>query len=175
MNILRPLDLVVALKFHGMPAKERTYQRVASELGISTSQTHTATQRAAAARLLRGATGKEERALRVRPVLPFLVEGVRFTFFPTFGPEARGVPTAAHALGETELLGGKMVVWPHAEGREWGRALEPLDKCVPAAAADDETLYRSLALIDALRVGGTREREVAARLLASHLLAGGRS
>jgi len=172
VDILRPLDLVVALKLHGMPPDARTFQQAAGELGISPSQVHTAAHRAARARVLRGASRKEERALRVRPVLPFLVEGVRFSFYPAFGPEARGVPTGASVLEGTELLGGKAVVWPYAAGKEWGRALEPLDKCVPGAASTDPVLYRSLALIDALRIGGIREREVAARSLSEHLLGG---
>jgi len=170
VDILRPLDLVVALKLHTMQPATRTFQNAASELGVSVSQVHSATHRAASARLLRGASQKEDRALHTRSVLPFLVDGVRFAFFPTFGPDARGVPTAAGALGETKLVGGKLMVWPHAAGSEWGRAIEPLDKCVPTASTTDPALHRSLALIDSLRAGGTREREVAARLLADHLL-----
>lgn len=172
MDVLRPLDLVVALKLHTLPPNKRTYQGIATELGISVSQAHKATHRAAEARLLRGVARKEDRALRTRPVLPFLTHGVRFAFFPIFGPDARGVPTGVGALGPTELIGGKPVVWPFAAGKTWGRALEPLDKCVPAAATRDPAFHRSLALLDTLRTGGARERDVAGRLLAEHLTPG---
>jgi hypothetical protein len=174
VDTLRPLDLVVALKLHSMEGSRRTYQRLAEELGISVSQAHKAVRRAAEARVLGGASRLEDRALRTRPVLPFLTDGVRFVFFPTFGPEARGVVTGTAGLsGETELVGGKQLVWPAAWASDWGMALEPLDKCVPRAAQADGPFRRSLVLIDLVRVGGTREREVASRLLAETLLRGG--
>ena len=171
MDFLRPLDLVVALKLHGMQRKTRTYQRLAEELGISVSQAHKAAHRAAEARVLQGTARVEERKLRVRPLLPFLTDAIRFVFYPTFGAEARGVATGARALGgETELVGGKQVVWPAAWASEWGTALEPLDKCVPRAVESDESFRRLLVLIDVVRIGGIRERAVAAHLLGETLL-----
>ena len=50
-----------------------------------------------------------------------------------------------------------------------GTTLEPLHKIAPAAAAKDPALYEILALIDALRDGRSRERQIAERELAARL------
>ena len=54
-----------------------------------------------------------------------------------------------------------------------GEALAPIHKAAPAAAAQDETLYRALALVDAIRAGKTREKEIASNLL-KEIIGGGR-
>jgi hypothetical protein len=60
-------------------------------------------------------------------------------------------------------------VWPSADGQVRGSAFEPLHKTVPAAAAKDAVLYEILALVDALRDGRARERQIAERELAARL------
>jgi hypothetical protein len=52
-------------------------------------------------------------------------------------------------------------VWPDPEGKIKGRAVEPLHPGVPKAAQEDDEFYALLALIDVLRVGRAREREMA--------------
>lgn len=46
---------------------------------------------------------------------------------------------------------------------------EPLHKTVPEAAAKDPVLYELLALIDGLRDGRARERQIAERELGTRL------
>ena len=59
-------------------------------------------------------------------------------------------------------------VWPDPEGTKRGLALKPLYKTVPAAAKRDPVLYGSLALLDAIRGGRARYRNLAQKeLLAS--------
>lgn len=53
------------------------------------------------------------------------------------------------------------MVWPFARGTARGESLMPLYKTVPAIALEDEKLHDLLAVADALRTGGAREREVA--------------
>ena len=48
--------------------------------------------------------------------------------------------------------------------------VEPLHRCVPGAAMRDAKLYDLLALIDAVRVGQARERELARKGLEVRLL-----
>jgi hypothetical protein len=57
------------------------------------------------------------------------------------------------------------LVWPDSDGALRGERLEPLHAGVPKAAAADPKLYALLAVADSLRVGGAREREVAAKVL----------
>jgi len=42
-------------------------------------------------------------------------------------------------------------------GHEKGQAIQPLFKLVPRAVIDDESLYEYLALVDAIRLGNSRE------------------
>jgi hypothetical protein len=60
-------------------------------------------------------------------------------------------------------------VWPDPAGRARGQTLMPLYPKLPAAAREDARLYELLALVDALRIGQARERNVAARLLEERL------
>jgi hypothetical protein len=52
-------------------------------------------------------------------------------------------------------------VWPDAEGKKKGYALEPLFKPIGKAVRQDPKLYELLALIDAIRDGRARERKLA--------------
>ena len=54
-------------------------------------------------------------------------------------------------------------------GSKRGYAFLPLYKKVPQAALKDDELYQLLALVDALRDGGARERELAERELSGSL------
>lgn len=56
-------------------------------------------------------------------------------------------------------------VWPDPKGTVRGESLNPLYKAAVTAAANDPEMYSALALIDAIRGGNARERELAAKLL----------
>ena len=51
-------------------------------------------------------------------------------------------------------------VWPHSKGTASGLSVIPLYRLVPGAALRDERLHSLLALVDVLRVGRAREREL---------------
>ena len=51
-------------------------------------------------------------------------------------------------------------VWPDSEGSDRGPSVLPLYASVPFAARSDRRLYEILVLVDALRIGGAREREI---------------
>jgi hypothetical protein len=61
-------------------------------------------------------------------------------------------------------------VWPDPLGDAYGPSLAPLHPTIPEACRLDEKLYDVLTLIDAVRVGAARERELAMTLLAERLL-----
>lgn len=52
-------------------------------------------------------------------------------------------------------------VWPDASGESLGYGVEPLHPSAPNAARRDGSLYEVLALIDAVREGRARERQIA--------------
>lgn len=64
------------------------------------------------------------------------------------------------------MSGGEMVpVWAEPSGNTKGLAVNPLFKSFAVAIRNDPEMYRLLALIDALRIGLARERELATSLL----------
>lgn len=60
-------------------------------------------------------------------------------------------------------------MWPDPEGDTRGNEFSPLYKSVPKAARKDMKLYELLALVDAVRDGRAREREIAIRELKARL------
>lgn len=95
----------------------------------------------------------------------FVIHGLRYVFPGVFGGESRGVPTAWAAQPLTDLMASSAKelspVWPDARGAVWGLALEPVHASVVEAAQRNPALGEQLALVDALRVGSARVRELA--------------
>jgi len=60
-------------------------------------------------------------------------------------------------------------VWSDPRGKVRGPSLSPSHRGAPDAALADPALYELLALLDALRVGRSRERTLAQRLLSERL------
>jgi hypothetical protein len=71
--------------------------------------------------------------------------------------------------GEIAVSSDLPPVWPWQDGNTRGVGLEPLYKNVPRAALHDPALYQLLALVDAIRDGRARERNLAERDLVRRL------
>jgi hypothetical protein len=168
--ILKPQDVVVLLKLVALGSEPWTYQRLAIELSISQSEGHAAIRRAASARLM---SDPNSSGRPVRPaLLEFLIHGVRYAYPPKHGGLTRGTPTgyAAPPLNKVIIAPSEPPpVWPYAQGTVRGYEFVPLYRTVPEAAARDSNLYELLALIDAIRDGRARERNLATAELESRL------
>lgn len=167
---LLPQDVVVLAKLICCGDKRPALAQLASDLHLSPSQIHLSLRRLERSRLIAEA-GKDRRPL-LRPVEEFLVHGVKYAFPAQRGEPTRGMPTAyaAPPLSKHISAGSELPpVWPDPDGQVRGTTLQPLHKIVTAAAAKDPALYEILALIDALRDGRTRERQIAERELAARL------
>jgi DNA-binding Lrp family transcriptional regulator len=157
---LRPSDVAVALWLAHAPGAR--YLDLARALGLGVAEAHRGVRRLEGAGLLRA----DERRVNRQAFLELLVHGVRYVFPALLGPAAVGVPTAAAAPPlRGRLPAGPVVVWPWADGKTEGRALVPLYRAAPRAALADDYLYRTLALVDTLRLGELRERRLAQNLL----------
>jgi len=162
-------DVVVLLKWLCCPAV-KSYADLASELGMSVGEVHSATQRTAQA----GLFDLEGKRPRVNALREYLVHGVKYAFPAHRGAPSRGMPTsyAAPSLRDhfpREEAKDLPPVWPDPEGKVRGYAVEPLFPSVPYAARRDQQLYELLALVDALREGRARERNLAAAELGRRL------
>jgi hypothetical protein len=168
--ILKPQDILVLLKLLSIGQRDWTYAWLGVELGMSPSQLHAAVKRALAAQL---AVHKGERIVPNRRNLEeFLVHGIKYAFVPERGELTRGMPTgyAAPPLAKHFASSDEPPpVWPTPDGSVRGQAFSPLYSLAPAAAAKDVVLYELLALVDAVRGGRVRERELAIKELKKRL------
>jgi hypothetical protein len=177
---LHPQDVVVVLKLlANRDAKRWTYAELSADLSMSASQVIRSIERAESARLLNAPTvppppGAKEELQRVRlwpnknNLTEFLIHGVKYAFPVERGGPTRGMPTAEAAPPLKQHFPQDFPlppVWPEAEGSVRGIAFSPLYKNVPQAALRDPQLYELLALVDAIREGRAREREIAIREL----------
>lgn len=169
--ILKPQDVVVLLKLVVLRKEEWTYQQLAVDLSISQSEVHAAVRRTVAARLMSNPTVATGRPI-MAALREFLVHGVKYAFPPKRGALTRGMPTGYAAPPLNKVIVGSSEpppVWPYAEGTARGEEFEPLYPSVPLAAMRDSRLYELLALVDAIRDGRARERNLAAKELESRL------
>lgn len=168
---MKSQDIVVLLKLCGYESSERpSYSYMADELFMSQSEVHSAVKRLKQSRLIHEAEMDERPNLTA--VQEFLIHGVKYAFFAEHGGLTRGMPTsyAAEPLSRFIQAGNEPVpVWADPKGETRGIALLPLYKTVPDAAKRDPKLYERLALIDAIRDGRARERNLAEQELIKSL------
>jgi DNA-binding Lrp family transcriptional regulator len=167
---LKPQDVVVALKLCGYPSGRPPISIVASDLGLSPSEVHGAIQRLRNSKLLHGPALKDKP--NISALEEFLVHGLKYVFPAEHGEVMRGIPTsyaAATLKSEIAVSSDLPPVWPWHDGDTRGVGLAPLYKSVPHAALRDPALYQLLALVDAIRDGRARERNLAERDLVHRL------
>jgi hypothetical protein len=165
--VLKGQDVVVLLRLMGQEGHS-TVRQLADATGLDVAGTHRALHRLAEAGLYDPQRGRVLQA----PAEEFLVHAVKYVFPAQRGPETRGVLTAWAApplSAELAATGELPPVWPHPRGTARGIALEPLHPKVPDLAMRDAGMARRLALVDAIRAGGTRIRRLAEQMLLSDL------
>lgn len=166
--ILKPQDIVILLKLVTLGNRTWSYSALALELGMSPSEVHSGIRRAAAARLF----DSQRNVPVIRSLQEFLVHGVKYAYPPDRGQLTRGIPTgyAAPPLNSLIIQSDEPPpVWPDPEGAVRGYEFTPLYRSVPKAALRDQMFYELLALVDAIRDGRARERDLATKLLTERL------
>ena len=162
--LLKPQDILVMLKLVAIKKARWTYNQLAVELGMSPSEVHAAVKRA-----LRGhlAVSISDNIQVNRSALEeFIIHGIKYVFVPERGEMTRGIPTIYGVGPLKALLSGTdepQPVWPDLMGKARGSSFSPLYKSAPKAARNDKALYELLALVDAIRGGRARERELATK------------
>ena len=153
-------DILVMLKLAANPGKAWSYPKLAQELRMSVSETHSAVARCAQAHLY----NPHSRSPLNSSLLEFLVHGIRYVFPATPGPIVNGLYTgfAAPPLSQDlRFEGSEAPVMPFLDGPHRGPGIKPIYPTAPEAAWDDPALYNLLALVDAIRTGRSRERKLA--------------
>lgn len=145
---------------------------LSSLTGISKSEISNALNRCYQCGLAKTSRGSSTPSVNTRGLLEFLVHGVRYVFPVRMQELTRGIATGMTAPvfgGELKSAGEQTPVWPDPKGNTSGLAVEPLFKTVPMAVRKDPTLYILLALVDSIRLGLPRERNLAISKLESIL------
>jgi hypothetical protein len=165
---LKPQDVVTLLKLVGVQ-QGWNYRSLAKDLFISVGEVHNALDRAARAHLF----DAHEKRPRLHSLTEFLIHGVKYAFPAERGSLMRGMPTGYAAPPLNRFFDtsedDNPPVWPDAEGSARGYKLAPLYDSVPKAARRDKALYELLALVDAIRDGRVRERNLAVEQLHERL------
>lgn len=167
---LRPQDVFVLLKLLSYKGHRPPIAKIASDLSMSGSQVHSSLKSLQRSRLV--AASQDGGRPNLKAVQEFLIHGLKYAFPPRRGEITRGIPTgyAAPPLNRRIEAGSDPPpVWPTPDGTVRGMSVEPLHKMVPVAVVHDSTLYELLALVDALRDGRVRERELAEKELTARL------
>jgi len=165
---LKPQDVVVALKLVAAGGSRPTIASLASDLRLSASEVHGALRRLEACHLY----NPSDRSVRRASLLEFLKHGIRYVFPAKPGEVSVGLPTACSAepLRERIVQGPQdAMIWSSSEGKVRGQCIRPLYPTVPQAAAADPALYELLSLVDSVRVGRARERQLGAQELERRL------
>ncbi len=167
---LKPQDLAVLFKLIALKDTWLPYKELARQMYLSPFEAHRAVQRLLAVKLLR------DDDVKPKPVatayIPFISQGAIYVFPPVRTELTVGFPTAhgASPLKEQVMFADQFPpVWPHPDGIARGPGLLPLYDKLPLAANADSKLYEMLALFDAMRIGQSRERELAGKFLAARL------
>lgn len=113
-------------------------------------------------------------------VIPHAVEewflhGIRFFVPLVRGGRGRGMPTGLSAPPFTEWFpehSEDVWVWPDAEGTLRGDLIQPVFSSVPFAARQDADLYAWLVVLDVIRGGRARERNLATQWVKERLSSG---
>ena len=164
MDTPRPLqsdDVLLLLKLAAHGDARASLRDLASELEIPKSSIALSMQRLKSFGLVKG-EGQQRHVDRAE-LRKFLVHGVRWIAPGRIGEFVLGLPTAHAASPLKEKLRGDddPVVIPLAGGPVRGRRVSPVHPNAGKAAQRDPKLYRLLAIVDALRIGRARDREVA--------------
>ena len=163
----KPQDILLLLKLVSINDQSWKQKTVADAIGISQSEVSESVVRLKFSGLL-DPTGKKVMRLALMDVLQF---AVKYIFPQKPGAVVRGIPTSHSASPlKEQIQSSEEYVWPYAKGLIKGHSIIPLYSSVPKAALQDNLLYELLILVDAIRVGRAREREIAVKELKQRIL-----
>ncbi|HSW93405.1 MAG TPA: hypothetical protein VLJ15_03515 [Gammaproteobacteria bacterium] len=163
--MLKPQDCIILIKLLANPGVDWSQRQLAKALCISLAEINAGIRRLGDAGLLR--KDKDNRLFpNINAAEEFLVSGIKFFFPGKPGEYTRGIPTGVAApifRGVIAMGNDPIPVWPDAVGDKKGVALKPLHPSVPKSLREnpDSVFYDILVLIDAIRTGRPRERNLA--------------
>ena len=164
---MKEQDLVILLKKLTLKGRSLSLRKLAEELGMSASSVSESLERSKKAQLV----DRNKKRVNTLALQEFMEHGLAYVFPAETGRIIRGVPTyvSASPLKEQVANAADQYVWRYAKGEARGQMIEPLYPSVPEAALRDEELYQLLVIADTLRMGRSREKEIAIAELSKHI------
>ena len=163
---MRPQDIAVLLKIVASKSTIPQIVELANGLLLSNSEISESLNRSKTAKLI----DYNKKKVNLQNLLEFLEHGINYVFPTEPGAVVRGIPTAHSHPYMKHLFGGETnYVWPSNSGDVIGEQIDPLYAKQVDAIKHDVRLYQMLALVDVLRVGKSREKQVAIKQL-KHLI-----
>ncbi|MBL0339938.1 MAG: hypothetical protein IPP71_02910 [Bacteroidetes bacterium] len=154
---MKPQDILILLKILSTNKKDWRQVDLAESLGLSQSEISQSLIRLRYSRFL----ADDGKMVMRSALLDFLLYGIAYAFPQHPGSVVRGIPTAHSAPPlNNEIVSEENFVWPSATGELRGHMIEPLYPTVPKAVKNDQRLYEFLALVDAIRIGKVREKNL---------------
>lgn len=166
-NGMRPQDIAILLKIITLKGKEWNNIELATALKISPSEISEALNRCRIARLI----DPKKRKVYIDSFKEFLIYGLKYVFPVEPGAIVRGIPTAhsAYPINMHIASAQEIYVWSNSSGTHRGQVIKPLYKTLPEVVSKDKQLYELLVIIDTIRIGRVREREIAVKELEKRL------
>lgn len=175
--MLKPQDIVILLKILSLSISEKhqgevwSQSKLALHLCMSASEVNEGIKRLNVSQLLAPKIEYQHRYQLIKEnCKECLISGVKYFIPAQIEMYTRGIATSyAAPIFEKYILKGNdpIPVWPHAEGKHLGFAFVPLYRSIPQSVIQypDPYFYDLLALVDAIRSGRARERDIAIKLL----------
>jgi len=153
-------------------ASRYTARGLAEELGVGKTEVNKSINRSLSVGLIRRDRKTGHPKANLKALTEFIIYGLKYVFPAKPAEIVRGIPTAFAApilQGQLMTAGEMIFVWPDARGKSKGQSITPLFKSVPLAVKQDPRLYEYLALVDAIRLGRSREAHIAEQRLKERL------
>jgi hypothetical protein len=164
---MRPQDIVVLLKIVLMGEREWQFLDLARSLYISAAEVSESLNRSSFAKLV----NHDRKKVHRNSFFEFLQYGMPYVFPQSPGPLTKGMATAhSHPNFSNQIISNQLYVWPMVGGQDYGQAIEPFYPNQVMAAKEDPRLYEALAMLDVIRTGRTREKQMAINYLQTLLL-----
>jgi hypothetical protein len=142
--------------------KELTLQEIGNLLKISKSGIFYSLQRSSYS----GLYIESNKLVKQNALFEFIKYGLPYVFPLKVGGLTKGIPTSISAFPLNKYFTNETkLVWPSGTPTTIGMFVEPLYPSLPDAIINNEKLYSVFSLIEAIRIGHTREKQKALVLL----------
>lgn len=165
--IMKPQDILVALKLVTLQDQNWTQAYIADSLLISQAEISAVFERLKGS----GFIDSSKQQIYQLAIREFLIHGLKYVFPSKLGTKVRGIATghSASPISQYIVTTEEIYVWKSAKGNRRGIEVDPLYKTVPKIIAKDPELYELLVIADTLRIGKVREIEAAVHELDKRL------